>query len=126
MSRPLDPKDAQMVDRIQQIYTPPGMSPEEQAAFDRRLKTALKQPSKARPLLPGALLAAAALLLWVQIQPGPPSTPASTSPAQHTDQTQAARASLLDLDDTDFWSADVDTTMLPDSYQQLSSLFLTP
>ena len=123
---PLDPQDAALVDGIQQAYTPPSMSTESQHAFDQRLETGLRRAPKTRQIISGALLAAAALLVWIQLDSNPIAPPVSIESESITEGSHEAYASLLGLDADDLWASDVDTTMLPDSYQQLSSLFLTP
>ncbi|MEE2752291.1 MAG: hypothetical protein VX519_12735 [Myxococcota bacterium] len=123
---PLDPRDAALVDQIQKSYTAPSMSTESQRAFDQRLQASVRRVPKSRNLVSGALLAAAAILVWIQIDSSPPAPHVLAETAELTQERNEAYASLLGLEGDDLWASDVDTTMLPDSYQQLSSLFLTP
>ena len=123
---PLDPRDADLVKQIQEAYTPPSMSAESQRAFDQRLQGNLRRAPQTRHLVSGALLAAAALLVWIQLDSNPAEPQVAVQTAAFTEESNEAYALLLGLEADDLWASDVDTTMLPDSYQQLSSLFLTP
>ena len=117
----MNKNDNRFVEALSSAFHPPTPDAE---AFDARLQAKLGNTRSRRPVLPMALLAAAAVLLLVRPQGGigPAETPA-TAPVElasiDTATTSESGDSLYRFDDFD----PLDTSEFPEDYQRLATLF---
>jgi hypothetical protein len=121
----LDDEEREFVERVARHYGPTSMTPAEQVAFDAGLRARLERPHR-RPLLVPALatVAAAGLVLLTLFRALGPSGPEWGQPRQHL--ANGWEYELLLASEVSASEDRDESTMLPEEYVAIASVFLAP